>query len=92
MNEQELKEKLDELRTLPHETEWVEFKEAKNNYDFDDIGRYFSAISNEANLKGVSHGWLIFGITDKEKQIVGTNYRQNREGIREAQERNSRPN
>ena len=81
MNEQELKNKLQELINLPHEIECVEFKKAKNNYDFDDIGRYFSAISNEANLKGVSYGWLIFGITDKEKQIVGTNYRQNKEGL-----------
>ena len=30
--------------------EIVEFKEAKGGYDVDKIGRYFSAISNEANL------------------------------------------
>jgi len=23
---------------LPAETEWIEFKEAKDNFDFDDIG------------------------------------------------------
>ena len=43
----ELKAKLDEMMTLPAETEWVEFKEAKNDYDFDDIGKYFSVWSPE---------------------------------------------
>lgn len=52
------KSKLRELMALPAETEWVEFKEAKNNFDFDDLGRYFSALSNEANLAGQSGGWL----------------------------------
>ncbi len=33
------------------EYEIVEFKEAKGGYDTDKIGRYFSAISNEANLR-----------------------------------------
>ncbi len=30
------------------ESEVVEFKKAENNFDFDDLGRYFSAMSNEA--------------------------------------------
>lgn len=34
------------------ESEVVEFKKAENNFDFDDIGKYFSALSNEANLRG----------------------------------------
>jgi ATP-dependent DNA helicase RecG len=77
MTDAELKNLLDELKGLPVETEWVEFKEAKNNYDFDDLGKYFSALSNEANVKGKDWGWLIFGITDKPpRQIVGTKYRQ----------------
>ena len=42
------------------EHEIVEFKEAKGNYDTDKIGRYFSAISNEANLRQQQYGWLIF--------------------------------
>lgn len=57
------------------ESEVVEFKEAKTNYSFDDIGRYFSAISNEANLKQKQYGWLIFGVTNK-KEIIGTEYRK----------------
>lgn len=58
------------------EDETVEFKEANNDYDKDKIGRYFSALSNEANLRNVQCGWLIFGIKGKGKKIVGTNYRE----------------
>ncbi len=51
MKKKELKRLLDELRFLPTETEWVEFKEAKNTFHFNNIGKYFSALSNESNLK-----------------------------------------
>lgn len=57
------------------ENEVVEFKQASNDYKLDDIGRYFSAISNEANMKGLQYGWLIFGVDNKRKKIVGSNYR-----------------
>lgn len=77
MNEQEAKQLLDDFRDLPAETEWLEFKEAKSQYDFTKLGKYFSALSNEANLKGKRYGWLIFGIEDKNRNIVGTNYRPN---------------
>lgn len=43
------------------EHEVVEFKEAKSGYDTDKIGRYFSAISNEANLRQQQYGWLVLG-------------------------------
>jgi len=52
MERLELIQLLEELRRLPAETEWLEFKEAKTGYDFSKIGKYFSAISNESNLKG----------------------------------------
>jgi ATP-dependent DNA helicase RecG len=57
------------------ENKVAEFKQATNNFKQDEIGQYFSAISNEANLKGLQHGWLIFGVDDKTKAIVGTDYR-----------------
>jgi ATP-dependent DNA helicase RecG len=44
---------LTQLLKLPAETEVVEFKEAKNTYDFAKLGKYFSALSNEANLRGM---------------------------------------
>ena len=37
--------------------------------------QYFSAISNEVNLKGLQHGWLVFGVRNKNKEIVGSDYR-----------------
>jgi ATP-dependent DNA helicase RecG len=74
--------RLQELLLLPAETEWVEFKEAKNNFDFDSIGRYFSALSNEANLNGEAAGWLIFGITDRApRKVVGSSYRLTPPGL-----------
>lgn len=72
MNREELVLMLEKLRLMPVETEWLEFKEARANYDFNKLGQYFSAISNESNLKGCPYGWLIFGIEDKRRVIVGT--------------------
>jgi ATP-dependent DNA helicase RecG len=77
----ELQSKLDELLALPAEVEWVEFKEAKSNFDFDNLGKYFSALSNEANLKGQAYGWLIFGVRDKSRAVIGSNYRPSRPSL-----------
>ena len=41
------------------ENEIVEFKAASNGFDFHKLGQYFSAISNEANLKSKRFGWLV---------------------------------
>ncbi|GJQ22875.1 transcriptional regulator [Candidatus Brocadia sapporoensis] len=81
MTQEELKKLLDEFVALPSETEWLEFKEAKDNYDFHKLGEYFSALSNEANLKGKPSGWLIFGIDNKTRNIVGTRYRPHRNSL-----------
>ncbi len=61
------------------ESEVVEFKKAENNFDFDDLGKYFSALSNEANLRKLDFAWLIFGY-DERHEIVGTSYK-NGEGL-----------
>ncbi|WP_235598570.1 ATP-binding protein [Pseudomonas aeruginosa] len=68
-------QQLQRLLTGSGENEVVEFKEAKNSYDFDKLGRYFSALSNEANLKGLPSAWLVFGVKDNQ-QVVGTRYRE----------------
>lgn len=68
--------KLHHLLKNRAETEILEFKEAKNTYDFDKLGKYFSALSNEANLSNVREAWLIFGVNDK-RNIVGTQFRSN---------------
>ena len=78
----EIERKLQELIILPSETEWVEFKEAKSNFDFDDLGKYFSALSNEANLKGQPAGWLVFGVRNKRpRQVCGSQFRPHRSSL-----------
>ena len=69
-------ELLDSFLALPHETEWLEFKEAKGNFDSNELGKYFSALSNEAVLKGRDFGWLIFGVSD-DHSVCGSAYREN---------------
>lgn len=56
------------------EDETVEFKEASNDFDTDRIGRYVSALSNEANLVDSKSGWLVFGVNNKTRAVVGTGY------------------
>lgn len=63
------------------ENEVVEFKQAGNDYDSDKIGEYFSALSNEANLRGVDRAWLVFGVHNKSRAVVGTDYRLDSERL-----------
>ena len=78
----DVNKKLQELLTLPAETEWVEFKEAKTSFDPEKLGAYFSALSNETNLNGHTNGWLVFGVTDRmPRQIVGTKYKSDRPSL-----------
>lgn len=58
-----------------HEDEVVEFKKAESNFDFDDLGKYFSALSNEANLRNQEFAWMVFGVHDKTREIIGTTYK-----------------
>lgn len=69
----ELHTLLDNIRKHP-ENEVVEVKQARNNYAFNEIGEYFSALSNEANLHGMQEAWLIFGLAD-DMSVVGSNFR-----------------
>ena len=57
------------------ENEIVEFKKAETNFDIDELGKYFSALSNEANLRERECGWIVFGVWDKKHQIVGTSFK-----------------
>ena len=57
------------------ENEVIEFKEAGDNYSTHEIGKYFSALANEANLRGKGRAWLVFGVRDATRTVVGTNYR-----------------
>jgi ATP-dependent DNA helicase RecG len=71
---------LSTLLDLSAENEVVEFKEAKRGYDFNKLGKYFSALSNEANLKHQSSAWLVFGVADN-RQVVGSNFRPERKDL-----------
>lgn len=75
MTSEQLTILLDNLLSLPTENEVVEFKRAGNGFDTLKLGAYFSALSNEANLKKQDSAWLIFGINDKDHAVVGTNYK-----------------
>lgn len=67
--------KLNELRSMSSENEVIEFKKATTDYPFDKIGKYFSALANEARLKSAGSSWLVFGVDDKTHRIAGSNYR-----------------
>ena len=69
---------LDRLHSLitEWESECVEFKDANDNFPTSEIGKYFSALANEANLRGVGSAWLVFGVENKKRQIIGTKYRE----------------
>ena len=75
MSPETLKELLDSL-TAAWENEVLEFKDASDNFSTSDIGKYFSAIANEANLRDRVSGWLVFGVSDKTHTIIGTSYRE----------------
>ncbi|MBO4555888.1 MAG: putative DNA binding domain-containing protein, partial [Elusimicrobiales bacterium] len=59
------------LKTEP-ESEIIEYKEAKNQFDIDKLGQYFSALSNEANLKGALCAYLFLGVRN-DRSVHGTN-------------------
>jgi ATP-dependent DNA helicase RecG len=71
MTEKELQQLLQRL-LVGWEGECVEFKEANDNFSTSDIGTYFSALSNEANLRGLPSAWLVFGVNNKTRAITGT--------------------
>lgn len=55
------------------ENEVVEFKTAENQFDRDKLGRYFSALSNEANLRDKDYAWMVLGVSN-DKQLKGTSF------------------
>lgn len=61
-----------ELRKLPVETEWVEFKH--NNDNPKEIGEYLSALANAAALYGKSSAYLVWGIDDATYDVIGTSF------------------
>ena len=75
MNTTEALVELDRLLRSPGEHEVLEFKLAAQDFDFDKLGKYFSALSNEANLAGEKRAWLVLGVEPKEHVVVGTGFK-----------------
>jgi predicted HTH transcriptional regulator len=61
-----------ELRQLPAETSWVEFKE--NNNDAQMIGKLISALSNAARLANQPFAYVLWGVRDADHAAVGTTF------------------
>ena len=60
------------LRALPHETEWVEFKENYRQPDL--VGKYLSALANSVALHRQPHGYVLWGIRNSTHELVGTDF------------------
>lgn len=61
---------IDDLRALPAEASWVEFKE--NNTDPELIGKLISALSNAARLADQHFAYVVWGVRDGDHAVVGT--------------------
>lgn len=55
---------------LEDEYEWLDFKE--NWFSKDEIGEYISAVANGACLCGKEFGYVIWGISNQPRVVVGT--------------------
>ncbi len=79
MNDEELKKLIVELKSLPAETEWVEFK--VDRFHPEETGEYISALANAACLHDRKKAYLIYGIEDKTHKIKGTTINLKKEKI-----------
>lgn len=70
---------IEELRALPDETPWLEFKQ--NNSDPDMIGKRCSALSNAARIEGRDCAYILWGIADGDHAVVGTDFRPDAEKV-----------
>lgn len=72
MQDEHFQDIVKDCLSLPRETEWVEFKH--NNGSHDLLGKELSALANGANLHDKEFAYLIFGIADESKEVLGTNF------------------
>ncbi|HKI38306.1 MAG TPA: RNA-binding domain-containing protein [Gemmataceae bacterium] len=61
------------MLALPHETEWVEWKH--NNANPELIGECLSPLANSAALHRREMAYMIWGIEDAAKNVVGTTFK-----------------
>nr|WP_187364407.1 RNA-binding domain-containing protein [Massilia genomosp. 1] len=63
---------VDNLRAQGREASTVEFKA---NWDQpSDIGEYLSALANSAVLERRDHAWMVWGVSDKTHEVIGTTF------------------
>jgi predicted HTH transcriptional regulator len=60
------------LRSQPHEATWLEFK--TSNGDPEMVGKLLSALSNAAALDGRDTAYVVWGIEDATRNLVGTTF------------------
>lgn len=73
MDKARLRALVRELIALPRETEWVEFKH--NKAVPDEIGEYISALANSSALQGKPCSYILWGVEDGTRRILGTTFR-----------------
>lgn len=73
MEDNQLKDILNDLIKLPSESEWVEFK--LNFHSPEEIGERISALANGACIHNQAFGYLVFGVEDGSHLIRGTTFR-----------------
>lgn len=72
MNPGDLTLLLDRLLAQTDEHEWLEFK---HNDDPHTIGEYISALANAAALDGEPCGYMVWGIEDGTRRVLGTAFK-----------------
>lgn len=73
MDNQDLINLIDDLRALPKETEWAEFKLSTIKPQ-ERLGEYISGLSNAACVNNQAFGYLILGVDDNDHSVKGSNY------------------
>ncbi len=79
MTQEELIRLLGELRALPSESEWMEFK--FNYVEPEEIGEYLSALANSASLHKKEAAYLIWGIEDTTHRVIRTDFKPRRDKV-----------
>ena len=61
-----------EMLCMPRESDTAEFK---SNLDEPEvIGQYISALANTAALQGRDRAWMVWGIQDNNREVIGTTF------------------
>jgi ATP-dependent DNA helicase RecG len=74
MSDNQLHLLLEELISLPSETNWVEFKMGANSITNEQKGQYISAMSNGATIANKPFGYILWGVEDETQIVKGTDF------------------